>query len=67
MKIRTKVFIAIGTLSLLAVVFLYGMQSYFHNKEIEFASEGCYEIGGTPIVEKDFWALGYSFSCNVND
>ncbi|SER02630.1 hypothetical protein SAMN05216362_1412 [Piscibacillus halophilus] len=66
MKTRTKVLIAIGTLSFLMVIFLYGTQSYFNYKEINLASDRCYEIGGTPIVEKDFLTSNYSFSCNVD-
>lgn len=65
MKTKTKVLIAVCTLSFLTVVFLIGTQSYFNNKEINFASDRCYEIGGTPKVESEFLALDYSFSCQT--
>ncbi|KGP71777.1 hypothetical protein N782_16660 [Pontibacillus yanchengensis Y32] len=67
MKTRTKVFITLVALSFLMVLFLYGTQSYFHYKEINLASDRCYEIGGTPIIEKDFLASNYSFSCEVSN
>ncbi|WP_077214835.1 hypothetical protein [Bacillus dakarensis] len=58
-----KTIITICVLSFLTVLFLVGMQSYFHYKEIDFATDECYEIDGVPKVEKDFLALNYSFSC----
>lgn len=63
---RRKIFVVIGTLCFV-VVFLIGMQSYFHNKEIRFASERCHEVGGTPAIESDFLALSYSFSCEESE
>ncbi|WP_067729829.1 hypothetical protein [Oceanobacillus damuensis] len=67
MKIRTKIFIAIGVLSFVTVAFLISTQSYFNNKEISLASDRCYEIGGMPKVESDFLNLNYSFSCQENN
>ena len=67
MKTKTKMFILIGVLTLVTTLFLVGTQSYFHNKEINYASDKCYEIGGSPKVKSDFLALNYSFSCEVNN
>lgn len=66
MKTKTKMFILIGVLALVTVIFLIGSQSYFNNKEIKNASEKCYEIGGTANVKMDLLSLSYSFSCEVD-
>lgn len=67
MKTNIKSVITIGVLSLLAVVFIFGTQVFFNNKEINNFSEKCYENGGTPKVERDFLSLNYSFSCPKNN
>lgn len=46
------------------IAFLIATQSYFNNKEIRLASNGCFEQGGFPTVEITFLSLGYSFSCD---
>lgn len=66
MKSKKKIFLGIGAFSFLTVVFLIGTQSYFNNKIINLASDGCYEIGGSPKLERDFFAINYSFSCQIN-
>ncbi|GAA0289011.1 hypothetical protein GGQ92_002357 [Gracilibacillus halotolerans] len=67
MKTKTKMFILIGILTLVTVLFLIGTQSYFNNKEIELATDKCYEIGGTAKVKMDLLSLSYSFSCEVDN
>ncbi|CEG25616.1 hypothetical protein [Bacillus sp. B-jedd] len=59
---RKKIIILIGTAAA-GFLFLTGSQSYFHYKEINFATDKCYEVGGSPVVETSFLALSYSFSC----
>lgn len=67
-KVRTKwVVLALCSLTIVMGIFLLGMQSYFNNKEIENASDQCYEIGGTPKVESDFLAMNYSFECHTDE
>lgn len=68
MKFRTKWVVAtLCAFTVVMVMFLVGTQSYFNNKEIENASEQCYEIGGTPEVESDFLAMNYSFECHTGE
>ncbi|MED3728361.1 hypothetical protein ABEY69_00495 [Priestia filamentosa] len=38
-------------------------KSYFNNKEINEFSEGCFNIGGQPVVEMSNLNLDYYFSC----
>jgi hypothetical protein len=49
--------------AVLVTVFLIGIQSYFHSKEAQSLTEGCREVGGTPLLEIDTFVLSYSFSC----
>jgi len=62
MEMRKKLIVIIGTAAA-GALFLTGAQSYFNHKEINYASEKCYEVGGSPVVETSFLALSYSFSC----
>ena len=65
MKKNMKLLITLCVLTLLTIVFAIGTQSFFSNKEINLASDKCYEAGGTPTVESSFLAVNYSFSCQV--
>ena len=58
-----KVLLMISVLSFLMIIFLFGTKSYFNHQIITLANDRCYEVGGTPVVEKDMWAINYSFSC----
>ncbi|MGR9049530.1 hypothetical protein ACQ4XT_12975 [Halobacillus faecis] len=66
MNDRTKwMVLTLCTLTMIMGIFLVGTQSYFNIKEINNASDQCYEIGGTPEVESDFMAINYSFECHT--
>ncbi|WP_026908338.1 hypothetical protein [Paucisalibacillus globulus] len=67
MKVKMKIVIALSVVSLVTITFLISAQSYFNNKEISFASDRCYEKGGMPKIESDFFTLKYSFSCQDNN
>lgn len=68
MNTKNKVLMtAIIGFSLVMVVFLVGVSVYFNTKEINNASERCYEIGGMPTVETSFLTINYSFSCEVTE
>jgi hypothetical protein len=68
MNSKTKwVIAALGTLTVVMVIFLIGTQSYFNKKVIKNASDQCFEIGGTPAVESDFLAVNYSFKCETGE
>lgn len=67
MKKKTKIFIMLGTLIFVMTVFLIGTQSYFNNKEISFANDGCLEAGGMPELQSSFLNLSYSFICQSTD
>ncbi|RHW41532.1 hypothetical protein D1B31_07360 [Neobacillus notoginsengisoli] len=60
MKKKTIGLIAVAAF---VIVFLTGSQSYFNYKEINFATDKCLEIGGSPVVQSSFLALNFSFSC----
>lgn len=64
MKLKTKLLLSVIGLALLTTVFLIGSQSYFNNKEVNLASDKCYQKGGQPNVEMAFLTLNYSFSCD---
>ena len=66
MKTNTKWLLIVGGLTILMVTFLIGTKSYFNNKEINLASEKCFERDGNPVVDMDSLALNYSFSCDEN-
>ena len=55
--------LSIAAVSVLAAVILIGSLSYFNYREINLASDLCYEVGGSPKVESTFLAFHYSFSC----
>lgn len=43
---------------------LFGVQAYFHSKEVHALRAGCFNQGGQPVVETTFLHLGgYSFAC----
>lgn len=66
MEYKTKwVVSTLCTITILMGIFLVGTQSYFNSKEIDNASNQCYDIGGTPEVESSFLAISYSFECHT--
>ncbi|PIC79415.1 hypothetical protein CSV75_12550 [Sporosarcina sp. P18a] len=67
MKNSTKGIILLSTLSFVMMAILITTQSYFNNKEIRLASEGCYEVDGIPELQGGFLNLNYSFSCQKNE
>ncbi|REB07357.1 hypothetical protein DVB69_11020 [Sporosarcina sp. BI001-red] len=64
---KTKMFVMLGTLIFVMTVFLISTQSYFNNKEIGLANDGCPEIGGIPDLQSSFLNLTYSFSCDTSN
>lgn len=60
-KIATSLFVVF----ILSLVVLYGTEYYFNKKEIDLLTSGCYEAGGTPVLETSSLLQGYSFSCEV--
>ncbi|MDV2682958.1 hypothetical protein RYX56_01075 [Alkalihalophilus lindianensis] len=63
MKKNLLVMLLVLNVAVLVAVFLLGTQSYFHSKEVQSLTEGCREVGGTPLLEIDTFVLAYSFSC----
>ena len=63
MKFKTKVYLSAAALVVLMSIFLVATKSYFNNKEINVASDQCYEKGGQPNVSMTALTLNYSFSC----
>ncbi|GKU84127.1 hypothetical protein [Niallia sp. NCCP-28] len=59
-----KLILAILLLALIISGFLLASKIFFNTKEINSASESCYNNGGgSPIVETTFLTLDYSFYC----
>jgi hypothetical protein len=67
MNSQMNVLKVLGVLAFLCLIFLYGSQLYFDYREIQLASDGCYKLGGTPIVEREYISSSYSFSCDVHN
>ncbi|WP_368504964.1 hypothetical protein AB3N04_04765 [Alkalihalophilus sp. As8PL] len=63
MKKNLFILIMVLNVAVLVSVVLVGTQSYFHSKEVQSLTEGCREVGGTPLLEIDTFVLAYSFSC----
>ncbi|KGX84147.1 hypothetical protein [Pontibacillus marinus] len=62
-----KRFSMLVLLAFLIGVFLNGTEYYFNKKEIKLLTSGCYEAGGTPMLETSFLLQGYSFWCDVEN
>lgn len=45
------------------VAFSIFTDSFFHNQTLKTAIDGCEKNGGIPVVEKDYFAIHYYFSC----
>lgn len=61
--VTTKVW-SVGAVALLIVAFMVLTTSYFNTKEIKLASEGCYEVGGSIVLEiHNSMTSSYSFEC----
>ena len=63
MKLKTRLYLSAAALVVLMSIFLVATKSYFNYKEINVASDQCYEKGGQPNVSMTALALNYSFSC----
>ncbi|QTM98969.1 hypothetical protein ERJ70_06425 [Sediminibacillus dalangtanensis] len=62
---RKMVFLLTG-LTIFLAVFLLISTSVMNHLQINNAADQCVEIGGSPNVEKDFFAFNWSFSCDID-
>lgn len=63
MNTKQKVLATVSVAIILAVAVIIGAETYSNHKIISYASDQCYDRGGSPEVEKDFLGMNYSFSC----
>lgn len=59
----TWVIVTIALLILIGLA-LFASRVYFTNSEVNALTEGCYEIGGMPVIEKT-WTQVNHFHCNT--
>ena len=57
--------VLVGLFALIVFAILIASQSYFSYVEVTEAANGCYNIGGHPIVEKTGLEMTY-FECVTN-
>ncbi|SDL88952.1 hypothetical protein [Sediminibacillus halophilus] len=62
---RKMLFLLTG-MTIFLVVFLLIATSVMNRLQINNAANQCKEIGGSPNVEKDLFAINWSFSCDVD-
>ncbi|OIJ20125.1 hypothetical protein BKP45_10075 [Anaerobacillus alkalidiazotrophicus] len=56
--------VMIGTIAVMVGSILIASQSYFSYLEVTEAANGCYDIGGVPIIEKSGPGMT-NFHCNM--
>ncbi|MDX5475465.1 MAG: hypothetical protein LPK00_07990 [Bacillaceae bacterium] len=56
--------ILLGTTATVVIALIIATQSFLSYKEVTKAAEGCYNIGGVPVIEKSGWKMTY-FNCEV--
>lgn len=63
-KTLIKGVVSIGTVGVMIVAFLIAFQTYLSYLEVTEASNGCFDQGGFPIIEKSGLKITY-FHCNM--
>ncbi|WP_100372281.1 hypothetical protein [Bacillus sp. FJAT-45037] len=61
---RLQGLVLIGTVAFMAVAIIIASQSYFSYLEVTEAANGCFDIGGLPVIEKTGLRMT-SFHCNM--
>lgn len=56
--------VSIGTVGVMIVAFIIAFQTYFSYLEVTEASNGCFDLGGVPIIEKSGIKMTY-FHCHM--